>query len=173
MSPKRKKGRGSSGCLPKKTVLATLVVLLVFGWGSPTASFSLSESDRGTSVAVVDDTDGLVRLNKTSELKEGVSDNCLVSVANRLGESATVEVSLGGSSESLGSLKVGPNGTLEGSSVGFSLDDGGSETVYMDVDTGTAGNTTHYSVNVSTQGVESILMGRSAPIKETAGKTCD
>lgn len=173
MSPKKRRSRGSGRSLPKKTVLVTLVVLLLFGWGSPTASFSLGESDRGTSVAVTDDTNGLVGLNKTSELKEGASDNCLVGVTNQLDESATVDVSLGSSSGDLGSLKVGPNGTLEGNSVEFSLNDGASETVYMDVDAGTAGNTTYYSVNVSTSGVQGILAERSAPIKGTAGKTCD
>jgi len=173
MTPRKRRRRGARRGPLKNVFLLAVVLILIFGVGSPTASFSLGEADRGTSVVVTDDTDGVVSLNKTSALKEGTSGGCLVGVTNQIGETASVEVSLSSSSESLGALKTDPNGTVKGNSVEFSLDDGASDTVYMDVEEGTAGNTTYYSVKMSTSGIEGVLVERSAPIKETAEETCD
>jgi len=170
---KRRKGRRGRSPVTKAALVGTLILLVLgVGIGPPSASFSIGESDRDSSVAVVDDTDGVVTLNKTSELREDSPDNCLVEVTNHMGESTTVTVSLASSSGDLGSLKTDPNGSTA-DSVEFSLGDGATETVYMEVKNGTAGNTSYYAVEATTPETVATLSDRSSPITETSGGTCE
>jgi len=165
----RRRRRRRTGSPLTKTVAVAAVLVLAL-WTPPTASFTVGEADNGQSVGVVSDIDGSVSLNKTAELDDGVSDNCLVRVTNRLGADATVRVSLSDDSKDLGTLKT--DGGAGGDSVEFTLLKGGTETVYMDVNDGTDGNTTRYTVNATGGGSEAVLSGRSSPIEGTAEESC-
>lgn len=172
MSPKQRRGHGK-GNISKNRIALVVLALVLAGWLPPAASFTVGESKNGQSVNVVGDVHGSVSLNKTTELDAGVSDNCLVRVTNRLGSDATVELTLADGSQDLGILKTDPNETGGGNSVELSLSEGATDTVYMDVDEGTDGNTTYYTVNTTAAGSVAVLSDRSSPVKDTAGDSCE
>jgi hypothetical protein len=154
--------------------VAVAVAVVVFGVGVPGAAFSTGSADRSSSVDVVDDPDGVAALNVTTTLQEGTSGQCLVKVTNNAGRDVTVNVSLREDSRDLGELQreSGLLGTQTGDSLEFSLADGGTETVNMNANDGTAGNTTYFHVTTTASGLNAQFENRSAPIEQSAGTTC-
>lgn len=177
MAPKRtrsrRRGRDRTASWSVAITLCVAVVLLV-GSGVPSVAFETGQSERSPSVDVVEDSGGALGLNVTSALEEGSNDDCLVRLTNHLGQSGTVNVSLRGGSRDLGTLKTetAALGQQSGDSVEFSLDDGASNEVSMEVKNGTAGNTTAFNVSVVAPGLSVALDGRTAPIEMNAGTTC-
>lgn len=173
MSRRRSRSRTRTGSRWRVLTIALIATVLVLGSiGPPTIAFEAGTADRSSSIGVVDDLDGAHGLNVTSELEEG-SENCLVDVTNRLGQSVTVTVSLRDDSTEHGTLNVSlVDESNSGDTVQFDLADGDTQTVKMDVGTGMAGNTTYFHVNASGSGVYAETKNRSAPIASSADTTC-
>lgn len=154
--------------MPSVLFVITLVFLATTG---PTNAHTLGTVDRSSSIDVVGDIDGIQKLNVTSELGEGTG-GCLVDVTNHLGQDVTVNVSLHEDSTAYGNLNVSLSGSTGGDSVEFNLAAGETQTVNMDVNSGTAGNTTYFHVNSTGAGIYAETLSRSAPIKTSATNSC-
>lgn len=167
----RTRTRGRDGPGGWTGLLVALAVVIAAS-GPATVAVTTGQGDRQESVDVVGDTSGVQRLNVTTELEEGV-ENCLVEVTNHLGQEVTVAVTLRDDSRQYGKLKVTLLDTVkEGDSVEFTLADGDTQTVKMDVDAGSAGNTTYFHVNSSATGIYAETRDRSAPIVSSGDTTC-
>lgn len=173
MSRRRSRSRTRGRARWRSLTVGFIVVVLVVGTvGPPTVAFDAGTADRSTSIGVVDDLYGAQGLNVTSELQEG-TEGCLVEVTNDLGQDVTVTVSLRDDSTSYGTLKASlVDEVASGDTVRFDLASGDTQTVNMDVNSGTAGNTTYFHVNASGTGIYAETNNRSAPIVSSAGATC-
>jgi hypothetical protein len=150
-----------------------VAVLLVSTVGPPSGAFDTGTVDRSSAIGVVGDPDGVQQLDVTTALASG-SENCLVEVTNRFGQDVTVTVSLHEDSTTYGTLNVSAGGeTVSGDTVEFDLPAGTTQTVDMNVETGTAGNTTVFDVTAAGDGLDASTPNRQAPIESTAGTTCD
>jgi len=165
---RRSRKRGGSRGRWRAIASAALVVVALAA-GAPSGALDVGVADRTASVDVVGDIDGAQKLNVTSELEEG-SEGCLVRVTNNLGQDVTVNVSLRENSTGYGTLRAGL--LASGDSVEFNLADGETQTVNMDVNSGTAGNTTYFHVNSTGSGVYAETLDRSAPINASADTSC-
>lgn len=147
--------------------------LLVSTVGPPSGAFDAGTVNRSSAIGVADDPDGVQQLDVTTALASG-SENCLVEVTNRFGQDVTVTVSLRDDSTTYGTLNVSVDGrTVSGDTVEFALPAGTAQTVEMDVEPGTAGNTTAFDVTATGDGLDASTPNRQAPIESAAGTTCD
>lgn len=168
-SRSRSRGRGPRWRVPSVLFVIAVVLLVT---AVPTNAVNFGTADRSSSIDVVGDVDGVQKLNVTSELEDG-TEGCLVEVTNHLSQDVTVNVSLREDSTSYGTLKASLIDSLaSGDSVEFNLAAGDTQTVSMDVNSGTAGNTTYFHVNSTGPGIYAETLNRSAPIKTSATSSC-
>lgn len=164
-SRSRKRKTRRSGGTPRSLVFLFLlgagVVLLATVFNS--AAFSLVDLDRSGSIDVVSDPDGALSLDPVSEVNVGVQER-LVTMTNRLNQSASVTVSIVSGSGTL------HTGVQSGTSVSFSLSKAASRTVDIEAG-GTGGDTIQYEIQASGTGanvtiprsVETLETGEAAP----------
>lgn len=171
-SRRRRRGPRRAGFVSWSLVLLTAILLV--GTGVPGVAFDTGSGHRGASIDAVDDIDGAATLNVTSALQEGTDAQCLVQITNHLGKDVTLNVSLRSDSTQLGELQRNDDnlGLQKGDSIEFDLADGAAKTVNMNVDSGTAGNTTYFHVRATASGLSVELNDRNAPIQQSAGTTC-
>lgn len=171
---RRRRQQGSRSLIDVILYLGLVVAVIVALTGPPGAAYTTGQFGRATSIDAVADIDGVVKLNTTSELQEGTNDQCLVRITNYLGKEVTANVSLRNDSTHLGELRREDDilGLQRGDTLEFPLADGESKTVFMDVETGTAGNTTYFHVTATATGLSVELNDRSAPIVQTGDTTC-
>lgn len=170
----RSRRRGSRRRWFGSVSVVLVLAALVFGIGLPGAAFDTASVNRPVSSNVVGDPSGAAELNVTSELQEGTSGQCLVTITNNLGRDVTVETSLRSDSTHLGELQREDDvlGLQKGDTIEFSLASGEKKTVNMNVDSGTAGSTTYFHVNATASGLTVSVTDRSTPIVSSAGTTC-
>lgn len=168
-SRSRKQGDGR---FRDKTPLLIVIAVVIAVIAPSAAGAVTGRAGRQASVDVVSDIDGVQGLNVTSELESG-SENCLVEVTNHLGQEVTVTVALHDDSTQYGTLNVSlPGAVKEGDTVEFALSNGDTQAVKMNVNSGTAGNTTNFHVNSSATGIYAETLNRSAPIVSSGNTTC-
>lgn len=170
-SRRRSRGRGRGRTGLGSTALVVALVVFVAS-GVPGLAVTQGAVDRNSAVDVVDDLDGAQKLNVASELQEG-SESCLVEITNNLGQDVTVTVTLAENSKVYGNLNVSlADSVLSGDSVEFDLAVGDTQTVKMEANSGTAGNTTYFHVSSTGTGIYAETRDRSAPIKSSASTSC-
>lgn len=164
----RSRRRRRGGRTLTRVALAVAVVLFAVATGLPGAASTVGTVSRTAAVDAVDDGRAAHELNLTTALEEGRT-NCLVTVTNRLGRSVTVTVALGADSTDLGTLRTDG---ASGDTVQFSLADGASQTVDVDVAAGTNGSTASFVVNAEGSGLSVTDVNRDAPIRQDAATDC-
>jgi uncharacterized protein with PhoU and TrkA domain len=160
VSRRRRGGRR----LPKTLVVALALLVVVFGAGhTATSSFTAGDTQRGSGVDVVSDEAAVHALDVAAAVHVNATDP-LVNVTNRLGRSVSVTVSLRSESTDVGELVV--DGVAVGDSATFTLNDGGAETVRIDVpdDANLTDRTVYFDADASDTGLEVRAPNRSAPV---------
>jgi hypothetical protein len=146
--------------------LVVAVAIIVCGASVlPAASYSTTGVDRGASLGVADDPDAMLGLVITDNVSIGENQE-LVTVTNRLDADATVTVALHDDSTSKGTLSV--KGGETGDTVSFTLADGSSETVYVDVanESSIVGDELIFRVSADSADVDGTANDRRTDITE-------
>lgn len=166
MSGRYSRGRRSPRVLPWLLLVvgALLVTAAVVGSGGVgTASFDTAEADRGSTANVTGDEAGAHSLDVAAAVHVN-STEPLVNVTNHLGQQVTVTVTLREDSEHIGDLVV--DGTVAGNSTSFTLSEGATQTVEIDIpdDSSLDTETVYFHANASGSGIEVTAPDRSAPV---------
>lgn len=134
--------------------VGVLLVTLLGVWfvANPSSNYTSAVGERGSSLDVAADEDGVLGLNRSASVDTGQTDR-LFTLNNSLGEDASVTVTVDSGSTSKGDLVVG--GTNEGDEVTFSLAAGNEQSVEFDTlcDSSLVGTTVNYTIDVATTGV--------------------
>lgn len=147
-------------------LLGVAIVLALAATAPPSESFTTANYDRHEVIDVVQDSQGVLGLEKSATVTRNTNDS-LLNLTNRVGRDVTVTVALQDPTQ--GTLRVDTDGDgtyeQEGGSVTFSLLDGARQRV--DLDSGENPNTViPYDVSSTAPGVSVTAPGRQT---ETTG----
>ncbi|WP_435102234.1 hypothetical protein [Halarchaeum sp. P4] len=153
MSRRRTRARSHGGgrtTLATAVVAVALVVALAYG-AAGTGAFTTGMVDRGSSVPVASDANGLLALDVASSVTANTTSR-LVTVTNNLGQQADVTVTLRGDARANATLVV--DGTSVGDSASVTVADGANRTIDVAVDADAPdGSTVRFDVDADADGV--------------------
>lgn len=140
------------------------------GTSFPSGALSAESVPRDESVDVVTDGNGAHGLNNATSLNTGKVCK-LVDITNKLETDADITVTLRKDMRSYGDLEL--NGVNSGDEVTFSLADGNTQRVKMNVsdDTSLNGKMVYFHVNGSAPGLTVIAKNRTVPIDDSLPST--